>query len=69
MMVVGFDSHKDSLAGCVIDGAGRPQACRSFANTGAGHQEALGWVQDLGAGRVAIEGSGGYGRPLALVLV
>ena len=69
MMVVGFDSHKDSLAGCVIDGAGRPQAYRSFGNTAAGHHKALGWVQDRGAGRVAIEGSGGYGRPLALALV
>ena len=69
MMVVGFDSHKDSLAGACVDAAGRPVGYRSFANTAAGHQQALGWVQDLGAGRVAIEGSGGYGRPLALALL
>ena len=69
MMVVGIDSHKDTLAGCCIDGAGRPQAYRSFANTTAGHHETLEWVHEVGAGRVAIEGSGSYGRPLALVLV
>ena len=69
MVVVGIDSHKDTLAACAIDGAGRPQAYRSFANTAAGHTEAAEWVEELDAGRVAIEGSGSYGRPLALVLV
>ena len=68
MMVVGIDSHKDTLAGCCIDGVGRPIEYRSFANTTAGHHETLEWVHGLGAGRVAIEGSGSYGRPLALVL-
>ena len=69
MIVVGIDSHKDSLAGCAIDGAGRARAERSFANTVGGHLGALEWIADLGAGRVAIEGSGSYGRPLALVLL
>jgi len=69
MVVVGIDSHKDTLAGCAIDEVGRPLDYRSFANTAAGHAQALGWVCRLGAGRVAVEGSGGYGRPLALVLV
>lgn len=69
MMVVGIDSHKDTLAGCVIDKVGRPLEYRSFANTRSGHRRALASVRQLDAGRVAIEGSGGYGRPLALVLV
>ena len=68
MMVVGIDSHKDTLAACAIDGAGRPQDYRSFGNTAAGHAEAVGWVGEFGAGRVAVEGSGSYGRPLSLVL-
>ena len=63
-----FDSHKDTLAGCGIDGVGRAIEYRSFANTASGHRRALEWVRQLDAGRVAIEGSGGYGRPLALVL-
>ena len=69
MVVVGFDSHKDSLVGCGIDEVGAPVSDRSFANTVAGHLEALEWVTEAGAGRVGIEGSGSYGRPLALVLV
>ena len=69
MVVVGFDSHKDSLAGCAVDAAGRSVGYRSFANTVGGHRRALGWVQHLDAGRVGIEGSGSYGRPLALVLI
>lgn len=69
MLVVGIDSHKDSLVGCVIDEGGRDLSYGRFGNTGEGHGEVLDWVQKLGAGRVAIEGSGGYGRPLALVLL
>ena len=69
MVVVGFDSHKDSLAGCAIDEVGAPIGHRSFENTVAGHVEASEWVGGLDAGRVAIEGSGSYGRPLALVLL
>ena len=69
MMVVGIDSHKDSLVGCAIDEAGRARAEASFANTVGGHLEMLEWATGLGAGRVAIEGSGSYGRPLALVLL
>ena len=69
MVVVGIDSHKDTLAGCAIDEVGRAVDCRSFGNTAAGHAQALCWVRGLDTRRVAIEGSGGYGRPLALVLV
>lgn len=69
MVVVGIDSHKDTLAGCGIDGIGRAIEYRSFANTAPGHRRVLEWVRQLDAGRVAIEGSGGYGRPLALMLV
>ena len=69
MLVVGIDSHKDSLVGCVVDEAGRELSYGRFENTGEGHGEVLDWVQKLSAGRVAIEGSGGYGRPLSLVLL
>ena len=69
MVVVGFDSHKDTLAGCAVDPSGRAVGHRSFVNAAAGHRRALGWVRKLDAGRVAIEGSGSYGRPLALLLI
>ncbi len=41
-----------------IDEVGAPVADRSFANTVAGHLEALEWVTEAGAGRVGIEGFG-----------
>ena len=66
---VGIDSHKDTLAACVIDEIGRPMGYRSFENTAGGHDEALAWVRELDVDRVAIEGSGSYGRVLALCLV
>ena len=69
MVVVGFDSHKDTLAGCAVDETGRAAGYRSFGNTAVGYAQAVEWVGNLDAGRVAIEGSGSYGRPLALVLV
>lgn len=69
MLVVGIDSHKDSLVGCVVDEGGRALSYGRFENTGEGHGEVLDWVRKLNAGRVGIEGSGGYGRPLSLVLL
>lgn len=69
MLVVGIDSHKDSLVGCVVDEGGRALSYGRFENTGEGHGEVLDWVRQVRAGRVGIEGSGGYGRPLALVLL
>ena len=68
MLVIGIDSHKDTLAGCLIDAAGRPLEHRSIANTALGHRELVDWAQGTSVGRVAIEGSGGYGRAAALAL-
>ena len=69
MAVIGIDSHKDVLAGCLIDEAGHVVEHRSIANTDAGHAELVGWARAAGAGRVAIEGSGNDGRPAALALM
>ena len=68
MIVIGIDAHKDTLVGCLIDGAGRPVQHRSIANTPAGHGKLVGWAQSAGAARVAIEGAGSYGRRAALAL-
>ena len=68
MTVVGIDTHKDALAACAADGAGRVLEHRSFANTPDGHAELACWVQAHRAGLVAMEGSGLYGRPAAGVL-
>ena len=66
--VAGIDSHKDTLAACVIDQAGRPVEHRTFDNTPQGHRKAIAWLQRRNIARVGIEGSGSYGRPLALRL-
>ena len=68
MTVIGIDSHKDILAACAADPAGRPAEHRSFANTPEGHAELVNWAQARHAARIAIEGSGNYGRPAAVML-
>ena len=69
MAVIGIDSHKDVLAGCLIDEACRPLEHRSISNTPAGHGELASWAQGARVERVAIEGSGNYGRPAAVALL
>ena len=70
MMVVGVDSHKDSLVCAVADEAGRAVGSESFPNTAAGHEAMSAWLDGLGSvARVGIEGSGSYGRGLAQLLV
>lgn len=70
MMVVGVDSHKDTLVCAVVDEAGRAAGSESFPNTAGGHEAMWAWTQGLGSVvRVGIEGSGSYGRGLAQLLV
>ena len=66
--VAGIDSHKDTLAACVIDPTGRPVEHQTFDNTPQGHRKAIGWLRRRNVVRVGIEGSGSYGRPLAVRL-
>ena len=69
MAVIGIDSHKDTLAGCLIDTAGEAVEHRSIPNTSAGHAELVAWARTAGVERVGIEGSGNYGRPAAEALI
>ena len=66
--VAGIDSHKDTLAACVIDPTGRPVEHQTFDNTPQGHRKAIGWLRRHNVVRVGIEGTGSYGRPLAVRL-
>ena len=52
----------------MIDQAGRPVEYQTFDNTPQGHRKAIGWLQRRNVARVGIEGSGSYGRPLAVRL-
>jgi transposase len=67
---VGVDSHKDTLATCVVDGAGREIAAATFENSPAGHAKLLRWMQVAGdIERVGVECSGTYGAGLGRFLV
>ena len=69
MFVIGIDSHKDTLTGCLITENGSPVEYRVFVNSSRGHTEVVSWVRESGTERVAIEGAGSYGRPVALTLL
>ena len=69
-MVIGVDSHKETLAACAVDEIGRQEAAAEFQNSAVGHAALLDWALQLsGEHKFAIEGSGGFGRPLALHLL
>ena len=52
----------------MIDQAGRPVEHQTFQNTPQGHRKAIAWLQRHNTARAGIEGSGSYGRPLAVRL-
>ena len=64
--VIGIDSHKDTLAACLVDHLGAPLEYRNIANTAAGHRDLLVWAQAWHPVRVAVEGSGTFGRPASV---
>ena len=68
MAVIGIDSHKDTLVGCLIDADERVVEHRDVPNSAHGHAELVTWAQTAGVERVGIEGSGNYGRPAAQAL-
>jgi transposase len=62
----GVDSHKDSLAVCLVDQTGRAHAQAAFANTPAGHRRLAAWLDRHGpATRVGVEGGANLGAGLA----
>ena len=66
---VGVDSHKDTLAACLVDPAGRGQAAASVPNTPAGHRQLAAWLdQHATVTRVGIEGGANLGAALARFL-
>ena len=70
MVAVGIDTHKDSLAACVVDELGNPVAERTFANAPDAHAELWAWVRGIDpAATVGIEGSARYGAAAARFLL
>ncbi len=66
MFVIGIDSHKDTLSACLVDHLGTALEYRSIPNTPAGHRQLIDWAHTTNAARVAVEGSGTFGRPAAV---
>ena len=52
MAVIGIDSHKDVLTGCLVDASGVSIEQRSIAFTTAGHAELVAWARSAGVQRV-----------------
>ena len=66
MFVIGIDSHKDTLSACLVDHLGTALEYRTIANTPTGHRQLIDWAHTTNAARVAVEGSGTFGRPAAV---
>jgi len=65
----GVDSHKDTLAACLVDQTGRRLAEASVPNTPAGYRRLAGWLAELGpVTRVGVEGTANLGAALASFL-
>jgi transposase len=65
----GIDSHKDTLAACLVDHPGRRLAAASFPNTLVGHRQLAAWLdRHAAATRVGIEGGANLGAALARFL-
>ncbi len=69
MRAIGIDTHKATLACCLVDELGSPLEERTFANDPAGHQAFLGWAGEAGPVRIGIEGSASFGAAAARLLV
>ena len=71
MVFVGIDTHKSSLAVCIVDELGRQLAVESFPNDPDGHRRLHVWVSEEAPGprRFGIESSGWLGHGLSLYLL
>jgi transposase len=70
MRVVGIDTHKATLAACLIDDVGQVVAEATFPNEPTGFGTLLAWLRDLGdVERIGLEGSAGYGAAAARYLL
>lgn len=69
MGTIGIDTHKATLAACVIDGLGAALDERTFPNDPEGHRALAAWAAALEPERIGVEGSASYGAAAARWLV
>jgi transposase len=68
-LIAGIDTHKDTLAVAVVDQNGRALAFKDLPNTEPGFIELVQLLERHQVERVGIEGSGNFGRAIAVHLV
>jgi transposase len=69
LLSLGVDSHKDSLAACLVDQTGAQLAAATFPNTPDGHGDLLAWVGRSGQlTRAGVEGAANLGAGLTRLL-
>jgi hypothetical protein len=69
LVIAGIDTHKDTLAVAVVDEAGRLVAGGDVPNTERGFAKLVDMFNTHHVQRVGIEGSGSFGRAVAVHLV
>ena len=70
MRAIGIDTHKATLAACVVDELGLPLAEATFANDPAGHRALAAWAGAVApGGLIGLEGSAGFGAAAARFLL
>lgn len=70
MNAIGIDTHKATLAACLVNGLGQPLAERSFANDPAGHRALATWADATAMDcRIGLEGSASFGAAAARFLL
>jgi transposase len=67
-LFAGVDTHKDTLAVAIIDAAGGVLASQEVANTEPGFAQLVTLLSRHAVRRIGIEGSGCYGRAVAIHL-
>jgi transposase len=68
-VVIGADTHLDTIHLAAITDAGKPLADREFSTSPAGYDDALRWARSLGVIAIAgVEGTSSYGAGLTRVL-
>jgi transposase len=61
-VVVGVDTHLDTIHVAVLTGTGQPLGDKEFVTTSAGYRAAVGFVQGFGTVQLAgVEGTSSYG--------
>lgn len=69
MHAIGIDTHKDSLAACLVDALGVVLDERTFANDPAGHGALLAWAAAVPGVVIGVEGSASFGASAARSLL